>query len=77
MGFSIIYNSQENETMRVVTDLRKLKVLLKSQLFPIPKIGKADMIRSMEGFSLVSALDLNMGYLKLNADVWEYTNKIA
>jgi hypothetical protein len=38
--------------------------------FPIPKIGKADMIRSMEGFIFASTLDLNMGYhhIKLEAD---------
>jgi hypothetical protein len=56
--------------IRVVTDLRKLKVLLKRHPFPIPNIGKADMIRSMEGFTFASALDLNMGYypIKLDAD---------
>jgi hypothetical protein len=38
--------------------------------FPIPKIGDTDMIRSMEGFTFASALDLNMGYyhIKLDAD---------
>jgi dihydroorotate dehydrogenase len=38
--------------------------------FPIPKIGKADIIRSMEGFTFASALELNMGYchIKLDAD---------
>jgi hypothetical protein len=36
-------------TIRVVTDFRKLTLLLKLHPFPIPKIGKADMIRSMEG----------------------------
>jgi hypothetical protein len=30
--------------------------------FPIPNIGDTDMIRSMEGFTFVSALDLNIGY---------------
>jgi dihydroorotate dehydrogenase len=44
--------------------------LFKRHPFPIPKIGKADMIRSMEGFTFASALDLNMGYyhIKLDAD---------
>jgi dihydroorotate dehydrogenase len=38
--------------------------------FPIPKIGDTDMIRSMDGFTFASALDLNMGYhhIKLDAD---------
>jgi hypothetical protein len=36
-------------TIRVVTNFRKLNLLLKypSHPFPIPKIGQADMIRSM------------------------------
>jgi hypothetical protein len=52
---------KKNGTIRVVTDFRKLNLLLKypSHPFPIPKIG--DMIRSMEEFIFASALDLNMG----------------
>jgi hypothetical protein len=43
---------------------------LKRHPFPIPKIVAANMIRSMEGFTFASALDLNMGYyhIKLDAD---------
>jgi dihydroorotate dehydrogenase len=42
--------------------------LLKRHPFPIPKIG--DVIRSIEGFTFASALDLNMCYyhIKLDAD---------
>jgi hypothetical protein len=36
--------------------------------FTIPKIGDADMIRSMEGFTFASALDLNMGYYHIKLD---------
>jgi hypothetical protein len=36
---------KKNGTIRVVTDFRKLNLLLKRHPFPIPKIG--DMIRSM------------------------------
>jgi hypothetical protein len=36
-------------TIRVVTDVRKLNSLLKRHPFPIPTIGEADMIRSIEG----------------------------
>jgi hypothetical protein len=38
--------------------------------FPIPKTRNSGMICSMEGFTFVSALDLNMGYyhIKLDAD---------
>jgi hypothetical protein len=60
-----------SNTIIVVTDFRNLNLLLKhkSHPFPIPKIG--DMIRSMEGFTFASALDLTMGYyhIKLDADV--------
>jgi hypothetical protein len=40
--------------------------------FPITKIEYKDIIRSMEGFTFASVLDLNMGYyhIKLNADYW-------
>jgi hypothetical protein len=57
-----------SSTTRVITDFRKLNLLLKRHPFPIPKIG--DMIRSMERFTFASALDLNMGYyhIKLDAD---------
>jgi hypothetical protein len=59
---------KKNGTIRVVTDFRKLNLLLKRHPFPIPKIR--DMILSMEGFTFASALDLNMGYyhIKLYAD---------
>jgi hypothetical protein len=52
--------SMKNGTIRVVTDFRKLNLLLKGHPFPIPKIG--DMIRSMGGFTFVSELELNIGY---------------
>jgi hypothetical protein len=61
---------KKNGTIRVVTDFRKLNLLLKSHPFPIPKIEHRDMIRSMEGFTFAAALDLNMSYyhIKLDAD---------
>ena len=57
-----------NGTIRLISDFRKLNSSLKRHPFPIPKIG--DMIRSMEGFTFATALDLNMGYyhIKLDAD---------
>jgi hypothetical protein len=60
--------AKKNGTIRVVSDFRKLNSLLNGHPFPIPKIG--DMIRSMEGFTFATALDLNMGYyhIKLDAD---------
>jgi hypothetical protein len=57
---------KKNGSIRVVTHFRKLNLLLKRHPFPIPKIG--DMIRSMEGFTFASALDLNMGYYQIKLD---------
>jgi hypothetical protein len=56
--------------IRVVTDFRKLKLLLKRHPFSIPKIGAANLIHSVEGFYFASESDLNMGYyhIKLDAD---------
>jgi hypothetical protein len=60
--------AKKNETIRVVSDFRKLNSLLQRHPFPIPKIG--DMIRSMEGFTFATALDLSVVYyyIKLDAD---------
>jgi hypothetical protein len=66
-----IHKKDGGNTIRVVTDSRKLNVLLKRRMSPIsyfPKIGAADMIRSMEGFTFASALDLNMGYHHIKLD---------
>jgi dihydroorotate dehydrogenase len=56
--------------LSLISGRTALNLLLKRHPFPIPNIGKADMIRSMEGFIFASALDLNMGYyhIKLDAD---------
>jgi hypothetical protein len=65
---------KKNGAIRVVADFRKLNLLLKQGMSPISikNIGKTDMIRSMEGFTFASALDLNMGtiyyHIKLDAD---------
>jgi hypothetical protein len=48
------------ELSHLFLDFRKLNSLLKRHPFPIPKIE--NMIRSMEGFTFSTALDLNMGY---------------
>jgi hypothetical protein len=60
--------SKKNGTIRVVSAFRKLNSLLKHH--PFPKSKNRDRIRSMEGFTFVMALDLNMGYyhIKLDAD---------
>jgi hypothetical protein len=53
-------------TIRIVTDFRKLNLLLKCQAFPIPMIGY--MICSMEGFTIASELDVNMVYYHIKLD---------
>jgi hypothetical protein len=57
---------KKNGTIRLVSDFRKVNNLLQRHPFPIPKIG--DVIRSMEGFTYATSLDLNMGYyhIKIN-----------
>jgi hypothetical protein len=59
---------EKDGTIKVFTNFRNHNSLLKGHQFPIPKIGKADMIRSMEGFTFSSALDLNMGYYQIKRD---------
>jgi hypothetical protein len=56
--------------LSLISGRTELNLFLKFQSFPIPNIGEADMIRSMEGFTFASALDLKMGYylIKLDAD---------
>jgi hypothetical protein len=55
-------------TIRVVTELRKLNLLLKLRISPISYSKIRQMIRSMELFSFASALDLNMGYYHIKLD---------
>jgi hypothetical protein len=54
--------------LSLISARTELNLLLKRQPFPIPKI--VDVIRSIEGFTFASVLDLNMGYyhIKLDAD---------
>jgi hypothetical protein len=63
--FPSFANPKKNGTIRVVTDFRKLNLLLKPTMSPISYskdcVGNRDMIRSIEGFTFASALDLNMG----------------
>jgi hypothetical protein len=63
-----IPNKYREETLRVVIDFRKLNLSLERHPFPIPKIGEATVIRSIEEFYLASALDLIMGYYHIKLD---------
>jgi hypothetical protein len=52
MGMPHVYYS--------LADLRELNKRIKRKPFPIPKIN--DLLQKLEGFYLVTSLDLNMGY---------------
>ena len=59
---------KKNNTVRFISDFRRLNAALKRKPYPIPKIQ--DMLQKLEGFKYATALDLNMGYytIKLNPD---------
>ena len=52
--------------VRVLTDFRKLNVVLKRQPFPLPKIS--DLLLKLKGFRYATALDLSMGYYHIPLD---------
>jgi hypothetical protein len=52
--------SKQDKSLRSLADLRELNKRIKRKLFPIPKIN--DLLQKLEGFHLVTSLDLNMGY---------------
>jgi hypothetical protein len=66
--FPLFAISKKYRALRVFTDFRKLNLLLKCHPFSIPKIGNADMIHSMEGSSVASAMDLSMVYYHIKLD---------
>ena len=52
--------------VRVLTDFRKLNLVLKRQPFPLPKIS--DLLLKLEGFRYATAIDLSMGYYHIPLD---------
>jgi hypothetical protein len=62
---------EKNGRIRVITNFMKFNLLLNCKLspFPVPKIGKAHMIRSMEEFTFATALELNIGYSQTKLDI--------
>ena len=52
--------------VRLLTDFRKLNVVLKRQPFPLPKIS--DLLLKLKGFQYATALDLSMGYYHIPLD---------
>ena len=59
--------------VRVVTDFRKLNLVLKRKPFPLPRIG--DLLQKLEGFTYATALDLSMGYYHIPLD--EYSQELC
>ena len=51
---------KKDETVRFITDFRKLNSRIKRKPFPIPNIK--DTLLELEGFKYGTCLDLNMGY---------------
>jgi hypothetical protein len=51
---------KKNNTVRFISDFRRLNELLKRKHYPIPKI--AQMLQELEKFAYATSLDLNMGY---------------
>jgi hypothetical protein len=68
MGFSIIAIPEKNGKVRVLPILGCSNYCCNVEYhpFPVPKIG--EMIHSIEGFTLASELDLNMGYYHIKLD---------
>jgi hypothetical protein len=52
--------------VRILTDFRKLNMVLKRKPFPLPKI--ADLLQKLTGFKYATAIDLSMGYYHIPLD---------
>ena len=52
--------------VRVLTDFRKLNLVLKRKPFPLPNI--THLLQSLEGFRYATAIDLSMGYYHIPLD---------
>jgi hypothetical protein len=57
---------KHNNTVRFISDFRKLNAQLKRKPYPIPKI--AQMLQELESFEFATSLDLNMGYYTIRLD---------
>eukprot|EP00980_Cylindrotheca_fusiformis_P022592 scaffold9481_cov181-Cylindrotheca_fusiformis.AAC.1 len=59
---------KKDQTVRFITDFRKLNEKIKRKPYPLPNIR--DTLMELEGFKFGTSLDLNMGYyhIELNPD---------
>ena len=58
--------AKKNGTVRFLTDFRELNKRLVRKPFPLPKLNT--VLQEMEGFTIATALDLNMGYYTIRLD---------
>ncbi len=54
---------KKNRTVRFLSDFREVNKRLIRKPCPIPKISM--VLQELEGFTIATALDLNMGYYTL------------
>ncbi len=66
MCFTYIYNTEKDNTVRVVSDFRELNKRIVRKPFPIAKIST--VLQELEGFTYATALDFNMGYYTIRVD---------
>ena len=59
-GTPVIIIPKKDDTIRLLTDYRKVNKLIKRKPYPLPRI--ANTLQELEGFQYASAWDLNMGY---------------
>jgi hypothetical protein len=57
---------KKDKTVCFLSDFREVNKRLVRKPFPIPKIST--VLQEIEGFSLATALDLNMGYYTIRLD---------
>jgi hypothetical protein len=67
MGFANIHNTKERwDSPRTISDFPELNKCIVRKPYPIPKISTT--LQELEGFTYVTALDLNMGYYTIRLD---------
>ena len=57
---------KKDESVRFLSDFRKLNAKIVRKPYPIPKI--LELMQTLEGFTYATTLDLNMGYYTIKLD---------
>ena len=65
-GSPTFITPKKDQTVRVVSDFRRLNSMLVRKPFPLPKISTT--LQQLKGFTYATALDLNMGYYHIRID---------